>query len=426
MSDDSKKTIIKILCLYLGTTSIFLCVFFGFFYVREKRHLFVQQVSDAREVSIEAYEILHTYKDDIPLALKHISDEITQPLRIYDKQGKVIFDNIRFQLTSKEVSQGFAKRDNVVIIEPSMHERLPKVSLEPKVSNDKNTQDEDLKETKKSKAKNKYPLSKTRKNLRYKIFIQTDALDSQILFLQFKIFVYLILSIALAGVVAYFLVRFSLKPLQEKIDSLNAFIKDSTHEINTPLSIILMSIETFNTSNLNASQLQKIRRIKLASKSLSHLYKDLVMYNFPHTVDDNTQLIALDVLLSERLEYFAAFFEQKSLHLCANIESSTIMANREKITCVVDNLLNNAIKYNKKGGEIIVNLEQGKLSIADTGCGIAQEHLDKIFDRYNRYNDFQGGFGIGLTLVKRICEQYHINIDVQSTINVGSQFCLRW
>ncbi|TLD80587.1 HAMP domain-containing histidine kinase [Helicobacter sp. MIT 05-5293] len=435
MSDNSKKAIIKILCLYLGTTSVFLCVFFGFFYVREKQHLFVQQVSNAREVSIEAYEILHTYKDDIPLALRHISDEITQPLRIYDKQGKIIFDNIGIELTPKEVSQGFAKRDNKVIIEPSMHERLPRVSPEPRVSNDKNVQDKDSKENKESKdskevketkTKNKYPLSKTRENLRYKVFIQTDALDSQILFLQFKIFVYLILSITLAGVVAYFLVRFSLKPLQEKIDSLNAFIKDSTHEINTPLSIILMSIETFGTQNLNASQLQKIRRIKLASKSLSHLYKDLVVYNFPHVIDDNPQLIALDVLLSERLEYFAAFFEQKSLHLRASIESSTIVASREKITCVVDNLLNNAIKYNKKGGEVIVNLEQGQLSIADTGCGIAQEHLDKIFDRYHRYNDFQGGFGIGLTLVKRICEQYHIEIDVQSTIDVGSRFCLQW
>ena len=234
------------------------------------------------------------------------------------------------------------------------------------------------------------------------------------------------MAFAVTGVVAYFLVRLSIKSLREKIDSLNTFVKDATHEINTPLSVILMSIETLATQNLNTSQLQKIQRIKFASKSLSHLYKDLVAYNFPHMICSESESIALDVLLLERLDYFAVFFEQKHLSSQTSIQPSTIMASREKITCMIDNLLNNAIKYNEKGGEIRVSLQQGTLIIGDSGCGIDEKEINRIFERYHRCDDFQGGFGIGLTLVKRICEEYHIQIRVSSTPQMGSEFCLQW
>ena len=96
------------------------------------------------------------------------------------------------------------------------------------------------------------------------------------------------------------------------------------------------------------------------------------------------------------------------------------------MSCVLDNLLSNAIKYNKKGGEIEIVLGQGSLSISDSGCGMADSQKGRIFERYVRCNDYQGGFGIGLTLVKRICDEYDINIEVQSQQGRGSRFTLIW
>lgn len=400
---ENAKSIIKILSLYLGTTGIFLCVFFWFSYAKEVRHLVAQQVSELREISLEVYEILHNNKDDVKAGLAQIQSEISTPLRIYNKKGALLYDTLHIELTQSEIEEGFAMRGEYVIIEPSMHEKIPKAH--------------------KSK---KNLVSKYRDNARYKIFIQDTSLESQMFFLRIKMIAYFLLSLFVVGVVAYFLVKLSLKPMQQRINALNAFIKDSTHEINTPLSIILMSIETLPLENLTPAQSQKIERIKLASKSLSHIYKILVAYNFPHSVNHKCENLALHILLQERLEYFSPFFEQKALRVQSTLMPSYIFASAEKMSCVLDNLLSNAIKYNKKGGEIDIRLKEGVLSISDSGCGMADSQKERIFERYVRCNDYQGGFGIGLTLIKRICDEYGIDIEVQSEQGKGSCFTLIW
>lgn len=400
---ENAKSIIKILSLYLGTTGIFLCVFFWFSYAKEVRHLIANQVSELREISLEVYEILHNNKDDVKAGLAQIQSEISTPLRIYNKKGALLYDTLHIELTQSEIEEGFAMRGEYVIIEPSMHEKIPKAH--------------------KSK---KNLVSKYRDNARYKIFIQDTSLESQMFFLRIKMIAYFLLSLFVVGVVAYFLVKLSLKPMQQRINALNAFIKDSTHEINTPLSIILMSIETLPLENLTPAQSQKIERIKLASKSLSHIYKILVAYNFPHSVNHKCENLALHILLQERLEYFSPFFEQKALRVQSTLMPSYIFASAEKMSCVLDNLLSNAIKYNKKGGEIDIRLKEGVLSISDSGCGMADSDKERIFERYVRCNDYQGGFGIGLTLIKRICDEYGIDIEVQSEQGKGSCFTLMW
>lgn len=413
----SRRAIIQILCLYLGTSGIFLCIFFGSLYNKEKRHLFIDQNNNLREIAIGVYETLHTRQDDINGALHQIAEENTAALQIYNKKGVKIYDSLHIDLSQEEFEQGIARRGDKVIVEPFMHERLSKSP--PQSSQDTN-------QVAKLRSKGTPPISKYKENLRYKIFIQDDALDKQFLFLRLKLIAYFLCSLFGVGFVAYFLVRLALRPMQEHINTLNAFIKDSTHEINTPLSIILMSIETLGREQLNHSQRQKIERIRLASKSLSHLYKDLVAYNFPHSIDNVCENIALHELLSERLEYFAPFFEQKSLQVVHKIESAFLNASREKMGCVLDNLLSNAIKYNKKGGIIHIELKDGELVISDSGCGIAPLDMQRIFERYVRVNHAAGGFGIGLTLVKRICDEYHIKLEVQSRENKGSSFILKW
>ena len=206
---------------------------------------------------------------------------------------------------------------------------------------------------------------------------------------------------------------------------LNSFIKDFTHEINTPLSVILLSIEQLEKQqNIDTT---KFARMKLAAKTLSQTYSDLIFLTFPDTISNEEEHIVMKEAIRERLKYFRLFFERKQIALSVDLQGdSTILASKSKINKMLDNLISNAIKYNKKGGFVSVNLKGRALSIKDSGYGIDEKNLTKIFERYARFNSDQGGFGIGLSLVKSICKEYHIEISCYSKLGEGSEFVLKW
>ena len=254
--------------------------------------------------------------------------------------------------------------------------------------------------------------------------IQGDDISEELFLIRFKILLYALSSFLLISLISYLLVKIALKPLESKITTLNSFIKDFTHEINTPLSVILLSIEQLEKQQLDNT---KFGRIKLAAKTLSQTYSDLIFLTFPDTISNEEQKLLIKELVKERLEYFKLFFEQKKLTLTVDLKGeASLMANKSKINKMLDNLISNAIKYNKKGGSITVRLDGQSLSIKDSGYGIDEKNLTKIFERYARFNSDQGGFGIGLNLVKSICKEYNIEISCSSKLGEGSEFLLKW
>lgn len=187
-----------------------------------------------------------------------------------------------------------------------------------------------------------------------------------------------------------------------------------------------MSVERIKTQNLSPQDIQKFERIKLAAKTLSQIYNDLVFYNFWDTLETKQEKIDFYELLNERILYFMPFFAQKHITLESHLDASEILGDKNKIVRIVDNLLDNALKYTQNGGKVEIILKQGFLQITDNGCGIKQEALNHIFERYYRANDVYGGFGIGLSLVKKICEVYKISIQCESEENKGTSFTLKW
>ncbi|EGK7485725.1 sensor histidine kinase [Campylobacter lari] len=261
---------------------------------------------------------------------------------------------------------------------------------------------------------------------RLRVLVQGDDISKELGFIRFKVALAMVFSLIFVSIMAYFILKFALKPLEMRIRFLNNFIKDTTHEINTPISAILMSVEGLERKK-NFEEVKALKRVKIAALTLSHLYSDLTFLNFSQAYEAKKDWIFLKDLIKERMEYFKIFLEQKNINLELSLkDDGKIYANKEQFFKMFDNLINNAIKYNVKNGHIKIMLLEQRLIIADSGCGIAKENLANIFERYSRFNENQGGFGIGLSLVDKICKDHNINIKVESELNKGTKFILTW
>jgi two-component system OmpR family sensor kinase len=96
------------------------------------------------------------------------------------------------------------------------------------------------------------------------------------------------------------------------------------------------------------------------------------------------------------------------------------------MTRVIDNLISNAIKYNKKGSFIRIDLKEGYLCIEDGGIGINADRIEQMYDRYSRFNESEGGFGLGLNIVSEIAKEYNLKLKIESKIDIGTKVIITW
>lgn len=231
------------------------------------------------------------------------------------------------------------------------------------------------------------------------------------------------LVLALLG---YYLARLFVRPMRQSIRLLDDFIHDTTHELNTPLSSILANIEMIDAASMPPEDRRRLERIGVAARTVSTLYEDLKFVTLERHRPTRDENLDLDRLLGERLDYFDLLLRSKNLKLESHIQPVTIRADRRLLARVLDNLLSNAVKYNRRGGTLQVSLTPGELRVADTGGGMEPEEVEQIFERYRRFNDTEGGFGLGLDIVKGIVDHYGWKIEVHSQKGKGTEVILRW
>ena len=223
--------------------------------------------------------------------------------------------------------------------------------------------------------------------------------------------------------VGWYLSHLFFRPLRDAIALLDDFIKDTTHELNTPVAAIMTNLEMINTDELDAKTQKKMNRIEIAARTISTIYDDLTYLLLNNNHIANNEIIDVSELLYERIEYFNLKATQKKLHVTLNIDNNvSLECDRVKLARLIDNLISNAIKYNKNGGTITYVLSSKHLIIKDNGIGIAEDDIGEIFQRYIRVNTYEGGFGIGLHIVFKIANEYGYKIDVTSKLDEGSTF----
>ncbi|MEA3498747.1 MAG: HAMP domain-containing sensor histidine kinase [Campylobacterota bacterium] len=219
-------------------------------------------------------------------------------------------------------------------------------------------------------------------------------------------------------VVGYFLMNLFLKPMKDALHLLDTFIKDTTHELNTPVSTIMTNIELIDKDKIEDKYLLKtINRIDIGAKTISNIYDDLTYLILNNKILSSNEKINLKNILEQRVEYFRTLATIKKIDIETNLNENTILyIDKKKISKLIDNLLSNAIKYNKVGGSIFIKLDKNSFSIKDTGRGIKKENIKLMLNRYSRFDKSVGGFGIGLNIVKLICDEYNLTIDIDSQL----------
>ena len=386
----SEKTqiLFKILSLYLVSTVLFLGYFFIHDYKNKKETLILNEVKSLKEIKMGIYMKARMNGLD---SISSLTKEKGVHACIVLNNGEKIYKDFDCQKIDK------SKNVNLIGGKVAIFEKIQYM--------DDNTTDE---------------LSHA------DIFLVGKDIKAEILSLQISTILKALFFFFALLFVAFYLAKLSLRPLYEKIDTLNRFIKDSTHEINTPLSVISMSIETADLDNLNERNLKRFNNISLAAKSLNNIYDALVHLSFNLDKPSKKELIDLNLLTSQRLDYFAPFFVKRRLKINANLKPSFINADLEDMSKILDNLLSNAAKYAAQNSEVRIVLEPNFFSISNLGIGISKEQQLQIFDRYTRFNDDQGGFGIGLSLVKSCCIKNGIEVECQSELGKETTFSLSW
>ena len=213
------------------------------------------------------------------------------------------------------------------------------------------------------------------------------------------------------------------------------FFINASHELKTPLTSILGYSELLiNMSAKDKNENKKtdfIKRINAEALRMKELVLNMLTLsrmeaNWQETIDEKIDLkdIILNVFESNKIKS-----QKRNINTELDIESAIIIANKEKITEVVNNLVDNAIKYTDDGGEIKIILKNNKdkaiFTVKDNGCGIESKYLNRIFERFFRVKNEKylkvQGTGLGLTIVKNICAHYNADIYINSEENKGTE-----
>ncbi len=384
MYKSERKSLIRFLLIYLGSTFLLFGLALSGFYHYQKHQLLDQQMQNLRDKAEQVksqLRILHDSYDTTLMYPKYESFDSS----IYDLNKRYIFGTFKNELDLDKIKKS-DQEDTFYYIS----------RIEP------------------------YYLGAAY------ILVVKPVNHTPIVKLGKSIILFMLAAGMFFSLIGIFLGKLFIAPMRESIAKMNHFIQDATHELNTPISTILTNIELLETFG-KCTKNEELKRIEIASKTLSRIYDDLIYLNLNHSYYRNIQDTNFSELLYERFLYFKIMAEAKHLRFDIKIDPDIkLLIDNSDAVRVIDNLLNNAIKYNNPNGLLSIELTNKYLRIKDTGIGIAKENLQIIFHRFERANSSEGGFGIGLDIVNQVVRYYGFSLTIDSKLHQGTEVEIQW
>jgi len=247
------------------------------------------------------------------------------------------------------------------------------------------------------------------------VFKSKKNFDEKLHNLKINIIMIQSLLLLFFAFISYFLAKKALKPLNDSIETLDKFAKDLIHDLNTPVGAMKLNIKLLE-KNEHVKDTTALQRLKKSVNTISELKESLTTLLEKKTFqvrELNICQLANEVIGMHQQNY-------PHLHLRVSCSSMMVVANENALKQILHNLISNACKYNIPDGSVNIYMKDNSLCIQDTGLGIQEP--EKIFER--EYSA-QNSSGLGLDIVKRLCESMNISIKVSSDEN-GSLFCLEF
>ena len=379
MSDMEKKSFYSFLGLYIFTSLLFISLVAYWYYTAQKSALEnetyykLEHLADLKSGTIiMAHMSGHTLKnipipDNIKLALIDTDNKVVE--------GKLIDDNVKIRVGY------FQHLGYNILISDGPREHL---------------------------------------NVKY-VVLQSKMLSEELALLKqrvLSVFIVILLSII---VIAWILAKLFMKPMRERILQIERFLNDITHELNTPITSLTMA--TDQALKQGKCTAKTLNNVSISTKQLYDIYRSLTYLNF-RKKEKSIHMIVFDEVLQKSIAYYTPLAEMKRIIFDVELEKMQVLIPETQLSLLFGNLIGNAIKYSSPNSVIEITLQNKVLRIKDEGIGIELNKQKEIFQKYQRGTDYSGGFGVGLNIVKSICDEYSIQIVLDSTLGKGSEFIL--
>jgi len=253
--------------------------------------------------------------------------------------------------------------------------------------------------------------------------------------IRLALVVFNLIILGVSGVAGYFLAGKTLKPIEEMVDEQNKFISGASHELRTPLTALKTSTEVgLRGKNLTLADAKGLLRDNLDEIENLRILTDklLRLSQFEKVNGDiSAGVISVGEILDEARRKLGTLSKSKNISIVIPKTRYKVYGDRASLVEMMVIIFDNAIKYSPKGSKLSVETEsldsKVAIKVADNGIGISQKDLEHIFDRFYRGDKARSkatvsGYGLGLSIAKKIIELYGGSISAESKEGKGSTF----
>ncbi len=215
--------------------------------------------------------------------------------------------------------------------------------------------------------------------------------------------------------------------VEQYVQRENNFTRYASHELRTPLAVLKGSISLLSKHQLSEQQKRIVSRMKPMILEMEELLEALLLLSRNQKPVISEEPISIALLAEQQLTQIERLFEDKAIETTVHCPSQFKLRVPERLlTICINNILMNAFNYTDSG-EIRVEIDSNRISVSDSGKGINKEALNRIFEPFFRAdrkaNDVKG-FGLGLSIVKRICDQLNWSVTISSELDKGTTVVL--